>query len=79
MGVGRFVASDRSSYVRFDLRFWGFEGVRVLDRKKLGLLAVTFVLVIGVMEVLALRIGSFDFPVPSSSQHPAIADHPGES
>jgi hypothetical protein len=49
-----------------------------LDRKKLGLLAVAFVLVVGVMEVVALKVGSFDFPVPSSSQ-PAIADKAGEN
>lgn len=53
--------------------------MRVLDRKKLGLLAVAFVLVVGLMEVMALRIGSFEFPAPSNSQHPAIADNPGES
>lgn len=56
--------------------FWGFEGVRGLNRKKLGLLAVAFVLVVAVMEVAALKVGSFDFPVPSSSQ-PAIADEAG--
>ncbi|CND60220.1 Uncharacterised protein [Mycobacterium tuberculosis] len=56
--------------------FWGFEGVRGLDRKKLGLLAVAFVLVVCVMEVVAVKVGSFDFPVPSNSQ-PAIADKAG--
>lgn len=56
--------------------FWGFEGVRGLDRKKVGLLAVAFVLVVGVLEVVAVKVGSFDFPVPSGSQ-PAIADKAG--
>ncbi|NKZ06968.1 hypothetical protein [Actinomadura latina] len=49
-----------------------------MDRKKLGLLAVAFVLVVGVMEVAALKVGSFDFPVPSGSQQPAIADKAGD-
>lgn len=54
----------------------GFEGVRGLDRKKLGLLAVAFVLVVAVMEIAALKVGSFDFPLPSDSQ-PAVADQAG--
>ncbi|MFI0367393.1 hypothetical protein ACH35V_05910 [Actinomadura sp. 1N219] len=54
--------------------------MRGLNRTRLGLLAVAFVLVIGVMEVLALKLGSMDFPVPSSeSGHPAVADNPGEN
>ncbi|WP_165964305.1 hypothetical protein [Actinomadura sp. KC216] len=52
--------------------------MRGLSRRRLGLLAVAFVLVIGVMEVLALKIGSLDFPVPSSGAgHPAVAENPG--
>ncbi|QKW38872.1 hypothetical protein HUT06_36620 [Actinomadura sp. NAK00032] len=50
-----------------------------MNRKKLGLLAVAFVLVVGAMEMAALKIGSFDFPVPSGAQHPAVADNPGGS
>ncbi|MFA1548463.1 hypothetical protein [Actinomadura chokoriensis] len=50
-----------------------------MDRKKLGLLAVAFVLLVGVMEVLALKVGSLDFPVPTASQHPAVAEDPGGS
>ncbi|GAA1849698.1 hypothetical protein GCM10009736_15370 [Actinomadura bangladeshensis] len=50
--------------------------MRGLDRKKLGLLAVAFVLVVAVMEIAALKVGSFDFPLPSGSQ-PAIADKAG--
>ena len=53
--------------------------MRVLDRKKLGLLAVAFVLVVGVLEVLALKVGSFDFPVPARSAPPAVADQPDGS
>lgn len=48
-----------------------------MNRKKLGLLAVAFVLVVGVMEVLALELGSLDFPVPSKTPHSAVADEPG--
>jgi hypothetical protein len=48
-----------------------------VDRKKLGLLAVAFVLLVGVLEIAALKIGSFDFPVPSGAEHPAVADNPG--
>ncbi|WP_171064262.1 hypothetical protein [Actinomadura soli] len=50
--------------------------MRGLTRTRLGLLAVAFVLVIGVMEVLALKLGSMDFTVPSSG-HPAVAENPG--
>ncbi|WP_165969353.1 hypothetical protein [Actinomadura sp. KC06] len=54
--------------------------MRGLTRTRLGLLAVAFVLVIGVMEVLALKLGSMDFPVPSSdSRHPAVAEDPAEN
>ncbi|GAA4236305.1 hypothetical protein GCM10022254_45600 [Actinomadura meridiana] len=46
-----------------------------LDRKRLGLLAVAFVLVIGVMEVLALKLGSMDLATQSGSDtKPAVAD-----
>ncbi|RKS76582.1 hypothetical protein BZB76_1938 [Actinomadura pelletieri DSM 43383] len=51
--------------------------MRGLNRKKIGLLAVAFVLVIGVMEVLALKIGSMDLPLPSEPGHPAVAERPG--
>ncbi|WP_281292133.1 hypothetical protein [Actinomadura decatromicini] len=40
-------------------------------------MAVAFVLIVGVMEILALKLGSMDFPVPSGGGHPAIADNPG--
>ncbi|WP_157419210.1 hypothetical protein [Actinomadura formosensis] len=49
-----------------------------MNRKRLGLLAVAFILVVGVLEVAVLRIGSLEFPVPPGSQHPAVADNPGE-
>ncbi|MFB4306173.1 hypothetical protein [Actinomadura sp. GTD37] len=48
-----------------------------MDRKKLGLLAVAFVLLVGLMEVAVLKIGSLDFPVPGRSPQPAVADQPG--
>jgi hypothetical protein len=52
--------------------------VRGSDRRRLGLLAVAFVVVVGVMEVLALKLGSMDFPTPSGADSPpAIADRPG--
>ncbi|WP_344405701.1 hypothetical protein [Actinomadura nitritigenes] len=38
-------------------------------------MAVVFVLLIGGMEVLALKVGSFNLPLPSDG-HPAVADHP---
>ncbi|NDU72305.1 hypothetical protein GWI34_06660 [Actinomadura sp. DSM 109109] len=48
-----------------------------MNRRKLGLAAVAFVLVIGVMEVLALKLGSLEFSLPSNSGHPAVADSSG--
>ncbi|MER6809331.1 hypothetical protein ACQPZ8_43280 [Actinomadura nitritigenes] len=45
------------------------------NRVQLGLMAVVFVLLIGGMEVLALKVGSFNLPFPSEG-HPAVADHP---
>jgi hypothetical protein len=48
-----------------------------LNRRKLGLMAVALILAVGVMEVLALRLGSLEFQVPSKSRHPAVADQPG--
>ncbi|GGT58702.1 hypothetical protein [Actinomadura citrea] len=48
-----------------------------MNRRKLGLMAVALILAVGVMEVLALRLGSLEFPVPSKSRHPAVADQPG--
>jgi len=45
-----------------------------VNRKKLGLLAVAFVLVIGLMEVLALKAGSLEFSIPATK--PAVADKP---
>jgi hypothetical protein len=48
-----------------------------LNRRKLGLVAVALILVVGVMEVLALRLGSLEFPVPAGPRHPAVADEPG--
>ncbi|QXJ21899.1 hypothetical protein AGRA3207_002808 [Actinomadura graeca] len=43
-----------------------------MNRKRLGLLAVAFVLVIGLMEVLALKVGSLEFSLPDKK--PAVAD-----
>ncbi len=49
--------------------------MRGLSRKKVGLWAVGLILAVGVMEILALRLGSLEFPVPSNSeQPPAVAD-----
>ncbi|MFC6884054.1 MULTISPECIES: hypothetical protein [Actinomadura] len=48
-----------------------------MDRKRLGLLAVAFVLIVGVMEILALRLGSLEFPVQDGkADRSAVADHP---
>ncbi|WP_165495194.1 hypothetical protein [Actinomadura roseirufa] len=47
-----------------------------MNRKKVGLLAVAFVVVVGAMEVLALRLGSFDFPDPEKKPRPAVAENP---
>lgn len=53
--------------------------MRGVDRKRLGLMAVAFVLVVGVMEVLALKLGSMEVPFPSGSQQqPAVADKQGQ-
>ncbi|MFB4303504.1 hypothetical protein [Actinomadura sp. NTSP31] len=41
---------------------------------QLGVMAVVFVLLVGGMEVLALKAGSFNLPLPSDG-HPAVADH----
>ncbi|MEO3822310.1 hypothetical protein [Actinomadura sp. B10D3] len=49
-----------------------------MSRKKVGLWAVGLILAVGVMEILALRLGSLEFPVPSDSERrPAVADQPG--
>ncbi|MFD0692066.1 hypothetical protein [Actinomadura fibrosa] len=50
-----------------------------MNRTKLGLLAVALILVVAVMEVLALRLGSLDFPVSANRAHPAVAGDPGGS
>ncbi|WP_165975667.1 hypothetical protein [Actinomadura rubrisoli] len=47
-----------------------------MNRKRLGLLAVAFVLVVATMEVLALKLGSMEFPAPVKAPHPAVADNP---
>lgn len=52
--------------------------MRGLNRTKIGLLAVAFVLIVGVMEILALKLGSMDFLVPSGTEHPAVADNAGD-
>ncbi|MGP4026652.1 hypothetical protein [Actinomadura sp. 3N407] len=49
-----------------------------MDRKRLGFMAVVFVLVVGVMEVLAVKLGSMEVPFPSSSPQPAVADRQGQ-
>ncbi|MFS2295565.1 MAG: hypothetical protein FWJ90_23200 [Actinomadura sp.] len=45
-----------------------------MDRKRLGLLAVAFVLVVGVMEALALKLGSMELPLPTGPEPPVVAD-----
>ncbi|WP_157406305.1 hypothetical protein [Actinomadura chibensis] len=49
-----------------------------MNRTKLGLMVVAFVVIVGVMEILAVKLGSLDFLVPSGAEHPAIADNPGD-
>ncbi|MFG2085737.1 MULTISPECIES: hypothetical protein [unclassified Spirillospora] len=50
-----------------------------MDRKRLGLMAVAFVLVVGVMEVLAVKLGSMEVPFPAGpQQQPAVADSQGQ-
>lgn len=42
-------------------------------------MAVAFVLVVGVMEVLAVKLGSMEVPFPSDSQRqPAVAERQGQ-
>ncbi|WP_165970643.1 hypothetical protein [Actinomadura sp. 6K520] len=45
-----------------------------MDRKRLGLMVVAFVLVVGVMEVLALKLGSMELPIPTGPEEPTVAD-----
>ena len=45
-----------------------------MDRKKLGLMAVAFVFLVGVMEVLALKLGSMEIPLPTGDQQPTVAE-----
>ncbi|WP_165959201.1 hypothetical protein [Actinomadura sp. KC345] len=45
-----------------------------MDRKRLGLIAVGFVLVVGLMEVLALKLGSMEVPFPAGNDQPAVAE-----
>ncbi|WP_165950471.1 hypothetical protein [Actinomadura sp. GC306] len=49
-----------------------------MDRKRLGLWAVAFVLVVGVMEVLALKLGSLELPLPTGPERPTVADRPAQ-
>ena len=60
--------------MQFIRGLWGDSRVRGLDRKRLGLLGVAFVLVVGVMEVLALKLGSMELPLPTGPERPAVAD-----
>ena len=52
--------------------------MRGMNRTKLGLAAVAFVVIVGVLEVLALKLGSPDFPDHSAPKDPAIADTQGK-
>jgi hypothetical protein len=45
----------------------------VLEKKKIGLLAVGFVLLVVTLEVLALQLGSLELGL---SQAPAVAEDP---
>ena len=45
-----------------------------MDRKRLGLIAVGFVLIVGLMEILALKLGSMEVPFPSGEPQPAVAE-----
>lgn len=37
-------------------------------------MAVAFVLLVGVMEVLALKLGSMEIPIPTGPERPTVAD-----
>jgi len=41
-------------------------------------MAVAFVLVVGVMEVLAVKLGSVELPLPTGPQQPVVADSPDQ-
>ncbi len=41
-------------------------------------MAVGFVVAVVVMEILALKLGSFDFPVPDEPSRTAVAENPGQ-
>ncbi|XRQ11440.1 hypothetical protein ACN3XK_11315 [Actinomadura welshii] len=45
-----------------------------MDRKRLGLFAVGFVLVVGLLEVMAVKLGSMDIPLPTGEQQPTVAE-----
>lgn len=49
-----------------------------MSRSKIGLMAVGFVLAVVVMEFLALKLGSFDFPIPDGPSQTAVAENPGQ-
>ena len=53
--------------------------MRGVNRKKVGLWVVAFVLIVGALEVAALKLGSFDFRVhdPGRSHRTAVADPDG--
>lgn len=65
----------RGAWAAFSVRLSRTLNRRKPNRVQLGLMAVVFVLLIGGMEVLALKVGSFNLPLPSDG-HPAVADHP---
>ncbi|MBE1531277.1 hypothetical protein [Actinomadura algeriensis] len=51
--------------------------MRGLNRTRLGLLIVGFVVVIGLMEWAALSLGSVDVPLPSNAPEGAVTDTNG--
>ena len=52
--------------------------MRGLNRTRLGLLIVGFVLVIGVLEWAAVTLGSVDVPLPSNAPEGAVAETGGD-
>ncbi|MFC5179925.1 hypothetical protein [Actinomadura harenae] len=45
------------------------------DRRRLAALAVLFVLLVGGMELLALKLGAFNVPFAGDDAPTAMADH----
>lgn len=53
--------------------------MRGLNRTKLALLIIAFVVVVGLMEVAAVLIGSVEVPLPNNAPEGAVSEDAGGS